>query len=101
MSCEVITLPLAEAEAELVSVNAAISNLYTSINAGGGFTKITVGSSDFSRTYEMPNPTALLKFLQERATYLRNYIASFAETSCSVPKFTSFVNVPMFFRKNQ
>ena len=102
MSCtEVITLSLADAEAELVFVNAAISSLYTSIASGGGVTKMTVGSREFSRVYEMDSPQELLSFLQTRAAYLRNYIATFAVTSSSIPKFNTFSNIPMIFRKNQ
>jgi len=99
-SVEVVVLSKEDAEAELVSVNAAISTLYTSIASGGGVTKITVGNREFARTYEMASPEALLKFLQERATYLRNYIASFAVTSNSVPKFNPFSNIPMVFKRN-
>jgi hypothetical protein len=103
MSCstEVVVLSLADAELELVSVNAGISALYTSIAAGGGVTKMTVGSREFSRTYEFASPESLLKALQERAAYLRNYIASFNLTACDVPKFNTFSNIPMIFRRNQ
>ena len=100
-SVEVVPYSLADAEAELVSVNAAISSLYASIASGSGVTKMTVGSREFSRTYEMSSPEALLKFLQERAAYLRNYIATFTVTSSSIPKFNPFSNIPMIFRKNQ
>lgn len=99
-STEVVVLSLADAETELASVNAAISALYTSIASGGGVTRMTVGSREFSRTYEFASPEKLLQALQERAAYLRNYIATFSLTDTDVPKFTAFSNIPMIFRKN-
>jgi hypothetical protein len=99
-SVEVITLSKAAAEAELVSVNAAISTLYLSIADGKGVTKMTVGSREFARSYERASPEGLLKSLQERATFLRNYIASFSLTTASAPKFNPFSNIPMIFKRN-
>ena len=83
-----MNLTLAEAQAELVTINAALSDLYL----GKRRKKVEIGSHAFKRTYEFVDPQDMLKVLRMERFNLTEYINTLTAT---VQVFRANTNIPM------
>jgi hypothetical protein len=82
-------LTLAEAEAELVTIKAALNEIYT----GTRRRSFKVGSHEFERTYSFSDPADLLKVLLQERDRLIAYIRGFDLSKA--PVFVSYATIPV------
>ena len=83
-----MNLTLAAAQAELLTVNAALSDLYT----GKRRKKVELGSHAFKRSYEFVDPADMLKVLRTERASLTEYINTLTQTT---QVFRANTNIPM------
>ena len=75
-----MALTLAQAEAELLTINSAISTIYT----GKRLNVVTVGTNEFHRMYRFSDPQDLLKTLLSERKRLQDYISSLQGVSTRI-----------------
>jgi hypothetical protein len=83
-----MNLTLAAAQAELATVNAALSDIYL----GTRRKKVEIGSHAFKRTYEFVDPQDMLKVLRMERFNLTEYINTLTATT---QVFRANTNIPM------
>lgn len=88
-----LTLPLAEAQAQLTTVNAAISDII----AGKRIVNLRVGSGSFQREYKYYNPEKLLEELRDYQKELTDIVASY---TISTPTFRMNATIPLVIKKD-
>jgi hypothetical protein len=81
-------ITLAQANADLLTVNAAISEIY----AGTRRKQVRLGTHDYNRTIENADPIELLKLLLAEKQRLQTYINSLDSTA---PVFRGNANIPI------
>lgn len=88
-----LALSLAEAQAQLVTVNAAIANLI----AGKQITHFEIGSGNQRRVYKFWDSPTLLTELQDYRRELSETINSYSSTG---PTFRTSLTIPLVVRKD-
>lgn len=88
-------MTLAEAQEELVTVNAALSEYYT----GTRRVRFTVWSAGNKKDYQFSDPNKLFDYLVERRKELLKFIAQAQSPSIAVPTFARNANIPIVFRR--
>lgn len=89
-----MTLTLAQAEAELLTINSAISTIY----AGKRLNIVTVGTNEFHRMYKFSDPQDLLKTLLSERKRLQDYISSLQGVSTRI--FRQDCYIPLVVKRN-
>jgi len=82
-----VALTLEQEEAELLTINSAISSIYS----GKRLNLVTVGTNEFHRAYRFTDPQDLLKTLLSERRRLQDYIASIQEVSTRVFRKDSYI----------
>jgi len=83
-----MNLTLIEAQAELLTVNAALSDIY----AGTRRKRVEIGSHAFKRVYDFVDPQDMLKVLRMERFNLTEYINTLTATT---QVFRANTNIPM------
>lgn len=86
-----MNLTLEEAQAQLATINAAITEYRT----GTRRTKLTVGSKGYERRYEFSDPKDFYKTLCQERDNLQTYIDSLLGKVSNTPVFTAYATIPV------
>lgn len=89
-----MALTLQEAKAELVTINSAISSIYS----GNRINVLSVGTNEFSRMYRFTDPQDLLKTLLMERKRLQDYVDTL-EPATSTRLFRQDCYVPLVVKR--
>ena len=84
-----MALTLQEAQAELVTINSAITSIYS----GNRINTLSVGTNEFNRIYRFSDPQDLLKTLLSERKRLQDFID--ANTTNAVRTFRNDCYIPL------